>query len=106
MINQFSIDYASKLWLWPVKDYSIIPSTAHTIVSLPHTHTPPHLGNVDSRPEQLQMLSHLGWLVFGVEYGQLGEHAHVSSLQAQGGLHQCDKLVEVAPVLIVVDEIF
>ena len=50
------------------------------------------------------MLSHFGWLVLRVEDGQLREHAHVGSLQAQGGLHEGDQFLEVPTVLIVVDE--
>ena len=51
------------------------------------------------------MFPHLGWLVFGVEDGQLGEHTHVSPLQAEGGLQQLDQLLKVAAVLVVVDEL-
>ena len=51
------------------------------------------------------MFSHLGWLVLGVEYGQLGEHAHVCPLQAKRRLKEGDQLVEVATVLVVVDEV-
>ena len=45
------------------------------------------------------MLTHLGGLVLGVEDGQLGEHAHVCALQAQGCFQQTDELVEVPAVL-------
>lgn len=65
-----------------------------------------YLGYVDSRPEELQVFSHLGWLVFGVEDCQLGEHAHVRPLQSKSRLKEGDQLVEVATVLVVVDEIF
>lgn len=64
------------------------------------------LGDVDTRPKQLQVFSHLRRLVFGVEDGQLSEHSHVGSLQAQGRLHQRDELVEVATVLVEVDQLF
>lgn len=40
-----------------------------------------YLRDVDSRPEELQMFSHPLGFVFGVEDGQLSEHAHVSALQ-------------------------
>jgi hypothetical protein len=63
-----------------------------------------YLGDVDSRPEELEMFSHLGRLVLGVEYGQFGEHAHVCPLQAEGRLEEGDQLVEEAKVLVVVDE--
>ena len=52
------------------------------------------------------MFSHLGRLELGVENGQLSEHAHVSSLQSEGGLEERDELTEVATVLVVVDEVF
>ena len=65
-----------------------------------------YLRDVDSRPEQFQMFSHLGWLVLGVENAQLCEHAHVCPLQSQGGLQEGDQLTEVAKVLVVVDEVF
>ena len=64
-----------------------------------------YLRDVDARPEQLEVFPHFGWLVFGVEDGQLCEHAHVCPLQAQGSLHQSDELIEVAPVLVVVDQV-
>ena len=65
-----------------------------------------HFGNVDSRPEQLEVLAHLLRLVLGVEDGQLGEHAHVRALQTERSLEQADELHEVAAVLVVVDEVF
>ena len=65
-----------------------------------------YLRNIDTRPEQLEMLPHLSRLVLGVQNSQLSEHAHVSSLQTQGGLHQGDELIEVTTVLIEVDEVF
>ena len=64
-----------------------------------------YLRDVDTRPEQLQVLPHLARLVLGVEDGQLRKHAHVGPLQPQGCLHQCDELIEVAPVLVVVDQV-
>ena len=39
------------------------------------------LRNVDSGPEQFKMFPHLLWFVLGVEYSQLCEDAHVSTLQ-------------------------
>ena len=51
------------------------------------------------------MFSHLGRFVLGVEDGQLCEHAHVSSLETEGSLEKSDELVEVATVLVVVDEV-
>ncbi|TNN69752.1 hypothetical protein EYF80_019984 [Liparis tanakae] len=54
-----------------------------------------YLWNVDAGPEELQVLPHLLGLEFGVEDGQLGEHAHVSALQSQGGLqHVVDELLQ------------
>lgn len=47
---------------------------------------PDDLGDVDARPEELQVLHHLLWLVLGVQDGQFREHAHVRTLQAQTGL--------------------
>jgi len=40
------------------------------------------LRNVDPGPEELQMFSHLLWLVLGVEDGELREDAHVGALQS------------------------
>jgi len=40
------------------------------------------LRNVDPRPEQFQMFSHLLRFVLGVEDCQLSEDAHVSTLQS------------------------
>ena len=51
------------------------------------------------------MLAHLLGLVLGVEDGQLGEHPHVGPLQAQGRFQQLNELLEVAAVLVVVDEL-
>ncbi len=51
------------------------------------------------------MLPHLARLVFGVQYGQLSEHAHVSPLQSKGCLQQSDELVEVSLILVISDEV-
>ena len=40
-----------------------------------------HLGDIDTRPEELQVFAHLLWFVLGVEDRQLGEHAHVRAFQ-------------------------
>ena len=64
-----------------------------------------YLGNVDTGPEELQMLPHLAGLVLGVEDSQLGEHAHVSPLQTECGLHERDELAEVALVLVEADQL-
>ena len=40
-----------------------------------------HLWNVDSRPEKLQVFTHLLCFVLGVQDGQLREHPHVRTLQ-------------------------
>ena len=45
------------------------------------------------------MLPHLLGFELRVEDGQLGEHAHVGSLQAQRRLQHGDQLLEVAAVL-------
>lgn len=58
-----------------------------------------YLWNVDSGPEELQVLPHLLGFELGVEDGQLGEHAHVSPLQAQGCLQHGDQLLKVSTVL-------
>ena len=89
-----------------------VPQQAYTqkdIHSLTHCTTQSlsarsHLGDVDPRPEELQVLPHLFWLVFGVQDGQLSEHAHVCPLLTQAGFHEGDDLLEEAPVLVVVDE--
>lgn len=65
----------------------------------------PYLRDVDSGPEQLQVLPHFLRFEFGVEDGELGEHAHVSPLQPQGSLQQSDELLKIPTVLIVADQI-
>lgn len=45
------------------------------------------------------MFPHLLGFEFRVEDGQLCEHAHVSTLQAQGSLQHGDQLLEVTAVL-------
>jgi len=64
-----------------------------------------NLGNVDSGPEEFQVLPHLLRFVLAVENGQLSEHPHVRPLQAKSGFQQEDKLFKVASVLVVVDEL-
>lgn len=51
------------------------------------------------------MLLHLLRFELGVEDGELGEHAHVGTLEAQRGLQQSDELLEVPAVLIVTDQV-
>ena len=58
-----------------------------------------YLWNVDSGPEELQVLPHLLRLEFGVEDGQLCKHAHVCTLQAQRRLQHGDQLLKVTAVL-------
>ena len=58
-----------------------------------------YLWNVNSGPEQLEVLPELGRLELGVEDGQLGEHAHVGALKAEGGLQEGHQLIEEALVL-------
>lgn len=58
-----------------------------------------YLGDVDSGPEEFQVLPHLLRFEFRVEDGQLCEHAHVSALQPQRRLQHGDQLLEVATVL-------
>lgn len=58
-----------------------------------------YLWNVDAGPEELQVLPHLLRLEFGIEYGQLCEHAHVGTLQTEGGLQHSDQLLKVTTVL-------
>lgn len=64
-----------------------------------------HLWNVDTGPEELQVLPHLLRFELGVEDGELGEHAHVSALQSQRSLQQSDELLKVPAVLIVADQV-
>lgn len=52
------------------------------------------------------MFPHLLRFELGVEDGELREHAHVSPLQAQRGLQQRDKFLEVSAILIVADQVF
>lgn len=52
------------------------------------------------------MLAEFGRLVFRVENGQLGEHAHMGPLKAERCLQKAHELLEVAPVLVVVNKIF
>lgn len=58
-----------------------------------------YLWNVDTRPEELQVLPHLLWFEFRVEDGQLSEHAHVSTLQPKSSLKHGDQLLKVTTVL-------
>lgn len=64
-----------------------------------------YLWDVDSGPEEFQVLPHLLRFEFGVKDGELGEHAHVGPLQAQRGLQQGDELFKVPAVLIVADQL-
>lgn len=64
-----------------------------------------YLWDVDSGPEELQVLPHLLRFELGVEDGQLSEHAHVSPLQTQRSLQQSDELFKVPAVLIVADQV-
>lgn len=64
-----------------------------------------YLRDVDSGPEELQMLSHFLLFELGVEDGELCEHAHVGPLQTQRSLQQRDQLLEVPTVLIVADQV-
>ena len=57
------------------------------------------LGDVDMRPEELKVLSHLLWLELGVEDRQLGEHFHVSTLESKSSLKQLDQFFQAAAVL-------
>ena len=58
-----------------------------------------YLRNVDTGPEELQVLPHLLGFEFRVEDGQLSEHAHVGTLQPQGSLQHGDQLLKVTTVL-------
>ncbi|TNN66811.1 hypothetical protein EYF80_022880 [Liparis tanakae] len=69
-----------------------------------HTHTL-YLWDVDSGPEELQVLPHLLRFELGVEDGELGEHAHVGALQPQRRLQQRDELLVEPAVLIVADQV-
>ena len=65
-----------------------------------------YLWNVNTWPEEFEVFPQFSRLVFRVENGQLGEHAHMGSLQTQRGLEQTHQLLEVASLLIVVVEVF
>lgn len=67
--------------------------------------TSTHLWDVDSGPEELQVLPHLLRFELGVQNSQLGEHAHVCALQAERRLQQSDELLKVASVLVVADQV-
>ena len=56
-------------------------------------------GNQHS-PEKLKMLPQFLGLVFRVEDGQLGEHAHVRPLQTERGLQQGHQLLEESEILL------
>lgn len=58
-----------------------------------------YLGNIDSGPKEFQVLPHLLWFELGIEDGQLGEHAHVSTLKSQSRLQHGDQLLKIATVL-------
>ena len=45
------------------------------------------LGNVDSRPEELEMLHSLLRFVFRVENGKFSEHCHVGTFKSEAGFH-------------------
>ena len=59
----------------------------------------PTLGMLTLDQKSSRCLPHLLGLELGVEDGELGEHAHVRSLQAQRRLQHGDQLLKVAPVL-------
>lgn len=58
-----------------------------------------YLGNIDSGPKEFQVLSHLLWFELRIEDGQLGEHAHVSTLQPQSRLQHGDQLLKISTIL-------
>lgn len=58
-----------------------------------------YLGNIDSGPKEFQVLPHLLWFEFGIEDGQLSEHAHVSTLKSQSCLQHSYQLLKIATVL-------
>lgn len=62
-----------------------------------------YLWDVDSGPEELQVLPHFLRFELWVEDGELCEHAHVGPLQTQGSLQQSNEFLKVAAVLIVAD---
>ena len=51
-------------------------------------------------PEELKVLPQLLGLVFRVEDGQLGEHAHVCPLQTERGLQKGHQLLEESEILL------
>lgn len=58
-----------------------------------------YLWNVDTGPEELQVLPHLLGFEFGVQDGQLCEHTHVGTLQSQCSLQHSDQLLKVTTIL-------
>ena len=64
-----------------------------------------YLWNIDTRPEEFQVLPHLLRFEFRVQDGELGEHAHVGPLQTQRGLQQGDELLKIPAVLVVADQL-
>ncbi len=106
------IPWESNLWPWRYKRHALLyelqdaafriqkVTFLFTQLTLWETHQrASHLRDVDSGPEELQMFSHPLGFVFGVEDGQLSEHAHVSALQPQRRLQQHDHLLEIPTVL-------
>lgn len=61
--------------------------------------------DVDSRPEKFKMFPHPLRFVFAVKDGEFGEHAHMRSFESESSLEKVDEFLEVAAVLVVVDEV-
>jgi hypothetical protein len=62
-------------------------------------------GNVDPRPEELEMLHRLLRLVLGVKNRELSEHGHVRPFKTETSLHQCNEFVKEAVVFVLLNQL-
>ena len=65
-----------------------------------------NLGNINAGPEEFQMLAHFLRFVLGVKDGQFGKHSHVGTFKSKSSFQQVDELLEIAAVLVVVNQVF
>ena len=63
------------------------------------------LGNVDPRPEKLEMFHSLLWFVLGVEDREFREHSHVCPLKTETSLHQCNEFIKEAIVFVLLNQL-
>jgi hypothetical protein len=64
-----------------------------------------HLGNVDSGPEETEVLHDTLRVVLGERIAEFGEHSHVGSLQSEASFKHTDQLVEVTVALVLLDKV-